>query len=82
MSETMTPEQIARFDAASNHPYECRCELCQEWWAQMPDEDEEPSPDPSEKEIKEWLDEVGMDDDPGMADPRTDAGGFRKAWGE
>ena len=25
-------EQLKRFDEASNHPYECRCELCLEWW--------------------------------------------------
>lgn len=28
----MAPEELARFDAASNHPYSCRCELCKEWW--------------------------------------------------
>lgn len=32
---------LDRFDEASNHPYECRCELCKEWWAQVPPEDEE-----------------------------------------
>ncbi len=35
----MTPEQLARFDQASNHPYECRCALCQEWWDHMGPED-------------------------------------------
>ena len=39
--QPMTPEQLARFDAASNHPYECGCELCKEWWAQMPPEDDD-----------------------------------------
>ena len=28
----MTPEEIERFDRASNHPYNCRCNICQEWW--------------------------------------------------
>lgn len=37
----MTDEEIKRFDEASNHPYECRCELCKEWWAQVPPEDDE-----------------------------------------
>lgn len=36
----MTSEQMARFDEASNHPYECRCEICLEWWEQIgPEED-------------------------------------------
>ena len=35
----MTPEEVARFDQASNHPYECRCALCQDWWDQMGPED-------------------------------------------
>lgn len=35
----MTPEELARFDQASNHPYACRCAICQEWWEHMgPDE--------------------------------------------
>lgn len=43
----MTPaEQLARFDAASNHPYTCRCPICLEWWTQVPpeDDDEEGAP--------------------------------------
>lgn len=35
----MTLEQLARFDEASNHPYECQCEICKEWWAQVPEEE-------------------------------------------
>lgn len=31
----LTPEQLARFDEASNHPYECKCEICKEWWKLM-----------------------------------------------
>lgn len=34
-----TPEEIKRFDEASNHPYECNCDLCKEWWEQVPPED-------------------------------------------
>jgi hypothetical protein len=37
----LTDEQLARFDAASNHPYECRCPLCLEWWSLVPPENEE-----------------------------------------
>lgn len=32
-------ERLRRFDEASNHPYECRCELCIEWWSFVPPED-------------------------------------------
>jgi hypothetical protein len=34
----MTPEELKRFDEASNHPYECKCDICKEWWEQMPKE--------------------------------------------
>jgi hypothetical protein len=37
----MTPEQLVRFDAASNHLYTCRCPICLEWWTQVPTEDDE-----------------------------------------
>lgn len=37
----LTDEQLARFEAASNHPYECRCPLCVEWWSLVPPENEE-----------------------------------------
>jgi hypothetical protein len=40
-SAEMTPEELKRFDEASNHPYECKCELCKEWWKQVPPEDDE-----------------------------------------
>ena len=33
-------DERARFDAASNHPYECKCELCKEWWEKMGPEEE------------------------------------------
>lgn len=36
----MTPEELKRFDEASNHPYECKCALCKAWWAQVPPEDD------------------------------------------
>ena len=32
----LTPEQLKRFDEASNHPFECDCEICREWWTLMP----------------------------------------------
>jgi len=35
------PAQLKRFDEASNHPYECRCDLCKEWWSLVPPEDED-----------------------------------------
>jgi hypothetical protein len=41
----ITPKQLARFDEASNHPYECRCELCKEWWELVPPEDDGDSDD-------------------------------------
>ena len=33
--------EIAKFDEASEHPYECRCTLCREWWNSVPDEDDQ-----------------------------------------
>lgn len=27
------------FDRASNHPVECRCDLCQKWWKRVPEEE-------------------------------------------
>ena len=41
MRIAMDPEQLKRFDEASNHPYECKCDLCQEWWSLVPPEDDE-----------------------------------------
>jgi len=26
-------------DQATEHPYECRCDLCKAWWAAMPPEE-------------------------------------------
>lgn len=40
-----TPEELARFDEASNHPYECRCQICLEWLASVPPEEEDAHPD-------------------------------------
>lgn len=34
-------EERKRFDIASSHPYECRCELCAEWWLTMGPEPED-----------------------------------------
>jgi len=43
MSEQLPADELANFDAASNHPYECKCKLCKEWWAacgpEMEDDD-------------------------------------------
>ncbi len=37
----LTPEQLKRFDEASNHPYECKCKICKEWWELVgPEKDE------------------------------------------
>lgn len=37
----MTPEELKRFDEASNHPYECKCAICKEWWKLVgPERDE------------------------------------------
>lgn len=30
---------LEEFDAASNHPYECKCDLCKRWWAELPEEE-------------------------------------------
>jgi hypothetical protein len=40
-ANNMTPEQLKRFDEASNHPYECKCKICKEWWSLVPPEDDE-----------------------------------------
>ena len=49
MDVGVTQEQQARLDIASEHAYECRCKLCEEWWELMPPEEEEfESPDPDE----------------------------------
>ncbi len=37
----MTPEQLKRFDEASNHPYECKCDICKEWRSLVPPEDDD-----------------------------------------
>lgn len=34
-------DKLKRFDIAAEHAYECNCELCQEYWAQMEEEDAE-----------------------------------------
>lgn len=37
----LAAEKLKRFDEASNHPYECRCEICKEWWTLVPPEDDD-----------------------------------------
>jgi hypothetical protein len=38
----MTPKQLKLFDEASDHSYECKCEICKEWWKKVPPEDDDP----------------------------------------
>lgn len=33
--DNMPEEQATRFREASNHPHECQCMMCQEWWQLM-----------------------------------------------
>ena len=40
----LTPKDQATFDEASEHPYECRCEACKLWWANVPPEDDDDEP--------------------------------------
>lgn len=41
----MTEAEQARFDEATNHPYECKCAICKEWWTLMgPEPEGEPDP--------------------------------------
>lgn len=35
------PLTLDEFDAASNHPYSCRCDLCKRWWAEVGPEDDD-----------------------------------------
>ena len=30
--EPLSAEELAEFEEASNHPYECECDLCKKWW--------------------------------------------------
>lgn len=41
----MTEQELAEFDEASNHPYECQCELCKKWWEKVGPEREEDEED-------------------------------------
>lgn len=31
----MTEIELKEFDEASNHQYECTCDLCKKWWKLM-----------------------------------------------
>ena len=42
----LSDAQLARFERASKHPYECRCPLCVEWWTLVPPENETESARP------------------------------------
>jgi hypothetical protein len=37
----MTEQELVEFDEATNHPYECACNLCKKWWELMGPEDED-----------------------------------------
>lgn len=37
----MTEQELKEFDIASEHPYECNCDLCKKWWSNVPKEEEE-----------------------------------------
>ncbi len=37
----MTPAELERFDIASSHRYDCKCDYCKEWWKAMPPEEED-----------------------------------------
>jgi hypothetical protein len=41
LDSDMTAEELKQFDEASNHPYECACDICKKWWELMGDEDDE-----------------------------------------
>lgn len=46
MSEQLPADELANFDAASNHPYECKCKLCRDWWkACGPEMEDDDTPD-------------------------------------
>ena len=32
MTDELNAKKMATFFEASDHPYECRCEKCKEWW--------------------------------------------------
>lgn len=41
----MTKEELAKFDRASEHAYECRCDDCELWWKMVPPEEDDYDPD-------------------------------------
>lgn len=42
----LIPFDQVLFGAATEHPYECRCEICLMWWENVPPEDcDEDNPD-------------------------------------
>lgn len=56
-ADLMTPEELKRFDEASNHPYECTCEICKEWWEHVgPERDDEEDDDvyDTENDERAW----------------------------
>jgi hypothetical protein len=61
--QDLTPEQLARFDEASNHPYECRCDLCREWWELMGPEREGDEEEPFTPGVDGCEHGAGFDED-------------------
>ena len=39
LTKEMGKEKFSRFEAATEHPYECKCDICIEWWEEMGDEE-------------------------------------------
>jgi hypothetical protein len=37
----MSKVDLARFDEASDHAYECNCDLCEDWWDLVGEESDE-----------------------------------------
>lgn len=35
----MTEEELEEFDEATEHHYDCRCEICKKWWESMGEEE-------------------------------------------
>jgi hypothetical protein len=37
----VTGMSLEEFDEASNHPYECKCKICLQWWEEIGSENED-----------------------------------------
>jgi hypothetical protein len=45
---SVTGMTLEEFDEASNHPYECKCELCEKWRQEIGEEEEDGSEHPNQ----------------------------------